>query len=115
MMKKIAAAALAGLAAMMLTTTAFAGQFVGGYHLAVTDDGNGRVNSWGANEFPASVDLDTNSARVYIEGSNGFITYNFNRRTGPSQYMSDEGWTLDVADSNNIRLITYDGVDYITR
>jgi len=33
MMKKIAAAAFAGLAAMMLTTTAFAGQYVGGYHL----------------------------------------------------------------------------------
>jgi len=29
--------------------------------------------------------------------------------------MSDEGWTLNVADFNNIRLITYDGVDYITR
>ena len=115
MMKKIAAAALAGLAAMMLTTTAFAGQYVGGYHLAVTDDGNGRVSSWGAGDFPVDVDLDTNSARVRINGSNGSSTYNFNRRTGPSQYMSDEGWTLDVADSNNIRLITYDGIDYITR
>ena len=115
MMKKIAAAAFAGLAAMMLTTTAFAGQYVGGYHLAVTDNGNGRVSSFGANEFPTSVDLDTNSARVYIEGSNGSITYNFNRRTGPNQYMSDEGWTLDVTDSNNIRAITYDGIDYITR
>jgi len=29
--------------------------------------------------------------------------------------MSDEGWTLDVTDSNNIRVITYDGIDYITR
>ena len=115
MMKKIAAAALAGLAAMMLTTTAFAGQYVGGYHLAVTDDGNGRVSSWGAGDFPVDVDLDTYSARVRINGSNGASTYNFNRRTGPSQYMSDEGWTLDVADSNNIRLITYDGIDYITR
>jgi len=50
MMKKIAAAAFAGLAAMMLTTTAFAGQYVGGYHLAVTDNGNGRVSSFGANK-----------------------------------------------------------------
>ena len=115
MMKKIAAAALAGLAAMMLTTTAFAGQYVGGYHLAVTDDGNGRVSSWGASDFPVDVDLDTNSARVRINGSNGSSTYNFNRRTGPNQYMSDEGWTLDVTDSNNIRVITYDGIDYITR
>jgi len=38
-----------------------------------------------------------------------------NRRTGPNQYISDEGWTLDVTDSNNIRVITYDGIDYITR
>ena len=27
-------------AAMMLTATVFAGRYIGGYHLAVTDDGN---------------------------------------------------------------------------
>ena len=114
-MKRIAGAFLAGLTAMMITTTAFAGQFVGGYHVAVTDDGAGRVNAWGANDFPVDVDLDTNTARVRINSGSGPVTYNFNRKAGPGRYVSDEGWELDASDCNNIRMITYDGVDYICR
>ena len=115
MMKKLTGAVFAGIAAMMLTTTAFAGQFVGGYHLALTDDAAGRVSAWGANDWPVEVDLGSNYATVKIYTGSGPMYYNFNRKSGPNQYMSDEGWTLNVADFNNIRLITYDGVDYITR
>ena len=115
MMKRIAGAFLAGLTAMMITTTAFAGQFVGGYHLAVSDDGAGSINSWGAAAFPVDVDLDANSARVRINSGSGPVVYNFNRKSGPNQYMSDEGWTLDVNDCNTFTMVTYDGIDYICR
>ncbi len=115
MMKKIAGTVLAGIAAMMLTTTAFAGQFVGGYHLAVTDDCAGRVNAWGANDWPVEVDLGSNYATVKIYTGSGPMFYNFNRKSGPNQYMSDEGWTLDVNDCNTFTMVTYDGVDYICR
>ena len=115
MMKRIAGAFLAGLTAMMITTTAFAGQFVGGYHLAVSDDGAGRINSWGAADFPVDVDLDANSARVRINSGSGPVVYNFNRKTGAGKYASDEGWEMDASDNDNIRMITYDGIDYICR
>ena len=115
MMKKIAGAFLAGLTAMMITTTAFAGQFVGGYHISMTDDGYGQVNSWSADSFPVEVDLDTNSATVMVRNSGDPIYYNFNRKTGPNKYQSDEGWELEVIDPNNLCMLTYDGLTYICR
>ena len=115
MMKKIAGAFLAGLTAMMITTTAFAGQFVGGYHISTTDDCSGHVNNWSAASFPVDIDLETSSAIVKVYNSGDPIYYNFNRKTGPNQYQSDEGWVLEVFDNNNLRMITYDGVTYICR
>lgn len=115
MMKKIAGTILAGIAAMMITTTAFAGQFVSGYHLALTDDCAGRVSSWGAGDFPVDVDLGNGYATVRINNSSDPVYYNFNRQTGCGRYASDEGWELDASDCNNIRMLTYDGVFYICR
>ena len=115
MMKKIAGTVLAGIAAMMLTTTAFAGSYVSGYHLAVTDDCAGTVNGWGAGDFPVDIDLDCGYASVRINNSGAPVYYNFNRQTGNRKYVSDEGWELDASDCNNIRMLTYDGVFYICR
>ena len=43
MIKAAAGTFLAGVAAMMLTCTAFAGGYDGGFYLAVTDDGIGYI------------------------------------------------------------------------
>ncbi len=116
MMKKFAGMILAGMAAMMMTTTAFAGQFVSGYHIAVVDDCAGSVKSFGQNDFPVEMDLDANTARVKVYHSAGSDTLVFNQRTSPTRYRADNGAELEYfGETDSFRMITYDGVDYITR
>ena len=113
--KTAAGTVLAGLAALMLTGTAFAGDCEGGYYLAVTDDGAGRVSAWNENDFPVDVDLDTGSARVSVHLDDGQDIYEYSRRSGTNQYTADSGAVLDVFDCDNLRLTTRDGIGYITR
>ena len=100
MIKAAAGTFLAGMAAMMLTCTAFAGGYDGGFYLAVTDDGAGSVNAWDDDDYPVDVDLHI---------------YEFNRRSGTNQYMAESGAVLDVYDCDNLRLTTGNGIGYITR
>ena len=115
MIKAAAGTFLAGMAAMMLTCTAFAGGYDGGFYLAVTDDGAGGVNAWGDDDYPVDVDLDTSSARVEVHDDDGSHIYEFNRRSGANQYMAESGAVLDVYDCDNLRLTTNNGIGYITR
>ena len=115
MIKTAAGTVLAGLAAIMITGTAFAGDCEGGYYLAVTDNGAGRVSAWDEDDFPVDVDLDTGSARVEVHGGKGPHVYEFNRRSGANQYTAETGDILDVFDCDNLRLTTRDGIGYITR
>ena len=113
--KTAAGTVLAGLAALMLTSTAFAGDFDGGFYLAVTDDGAGGISAWGEDDFPVDVDLDTDSARVSVHLNDGQDIYEFNRRSVANQYTAESGAVLDVYDCDNLRLTTDDGIGYITR
>ena len=123
MMKNIAGALLVGLAVLTLTPTAFAGQagqanqareFVGGYHVTATDDCAGNLNYLDAAEKPVEVDLGADSARIRIMlAGGGEQCYNFNRKAAPGRFVSDEGYTLDVNDTNNLRMVTNNGIDYI--
>ena len=99
----------------LLTCTAFAGGYDGGFYLAVTDDGAGSVNAWDDDDYPVDVDLDTNSARVEVHDDDGPHIYEFNRRSGTNQYMAESGAVLDVYDCDNLRLTTGNGIGYITR
>ena len=123
MMKNIAGALLVGLTVLTFTPTAFAGQaaqagqareFVGGYHVTATDDCAGNLNYLDAAEKPVEVDLGMNSARVKVLTANGGEQcYNFSRKAAPGRFVSAEGYTLDVNDTNNLRMVTNNGIDYI--
>ena len=123
MMKNIAGALLVGLAVLTFTPTAFAGQaaqagqareFVGGYHVTATDDCAGNLNYLDAAEKPVEVDLGADSARVKIlTADGGEQCYDFNRKAAPGRFVSAEGYTLDVNDANNLRMVTGSGIDYI--
>ena len=115
MIKTVAGTILAGLASLMLTGTVYAGDYDGGFYLAVTDYGTGVVSAWEENEFPVDVDLDTGSARVEVHDSEGPHIYEFNQRSGVNQYMAESGAVLDVYDCDNFRLTSDDGIGYITR
>ena len=116
-MIKKASAVLAVIAVMMFSTTAYAGEFVDGYHLAVTDDREGHVDSWGAGDYPVELDLDKSGARVrvYNEEKSAVLNFDFDQRTDSGQYVSDKGETLDIYDCNNLRMKTSLGIGYITR
>ena len=109
MIKTVAGTVLAGLAFIMLVGTAYAGDWDGGFYLAVTDDGLGMVSAWEEDEFPVNVDLDTDFARVEVHDNEG------PQRSGVNQYMAESGAVLDVYDCDNFRLTTDDGIGYITR
>ena len=113
--KTVAGTILAGLASLMLTGTVYAGDYDGGFYLAVTDYGTGVVSAWEENEFPVNVDLDTDCARVEVHDSEGPHIYEFNQRSGVNQYMAESGAVLDVYDCDNFRLTSDDGIGYITR
>ena len=115
MIKTVAGTVLAGLAFIMLVGTAYAGDWDGGFYLAVTDDGLGMVSAWEEDEFPVNVDLDTDFARVEVHDNEGPHIYEFNQRSGVNQYMAESGAVLDVYDCDNFRLTTDDGIGYITR
>ncbi|MBQ7535813.1 MAG: hypothetical protein IJT43_09385 [Stomatobaculum sp.] len=108
-------AILAVIAVMMFSTTAYAEEFVDGYHLAITDDGEGHVNAWNEDDYPVEVDLDKSGAHVRIHNGEESATFDFDRRTDSGQYISDKGDTLDIYDCNNLRMTTSCGIGYITR
>ena len=117
-MIKKTGAVLAVIAAMMFSTTAaYAGEYVEGYHLAITDDRAGHVDSWGAGDYPVELDLDKSGAhvRVYNEKRSTALGFDFDHRTDSGQYVSDKGETLDIYDCNNLRMTTSLGIGYITR
>ena len=113
--KTVAGTILAGLASLMLTGTVYAGDYDGGFYLAVTDYGTGVVSAWEEYDFPVDVDLDTDCARVEVHDSEGHHIYEFNQRSGVNQYTAESGAVLDVYDCDNFRLTTDDGIGYITR
>ena len=113
--KTVAGTILAGLASLMLTGTAYAGDYDRGFYLAVTDDGAGVVSAWEEYDFPVDVDLDTDCARVEVHDSEGPHIYEFNQRSGVNQYTAESGAVLDVYDCDNFRLTTDGGIGYITR
>ena len=73
MIKTVAGTILAGLASLMLTGTAYAGDCDGGFYLAVTDDGAGVVSAWEEDDFPVDVD-DCDNLRLTTDYGIGYIT-----------------------------------------
>ena len=68
----------------------------------------------GADEKPVEVDPGMDSARVKVlTADGGEQCYNFTRKAAPGRFVSDEGYTLDVNDATNLRMVTSNGIDYI--